>query len=185
MNGDLFDYIRRDAPAPSFDKILRIMLDISSGLDYLHSRTPKIIHRDMKRFAFRIALVLVLCLTSLLRISSSNVLITGRGVAKITDFVRDSFPLLCLFLPLPLTDYLGSCSREELDSIDDQESRWDCELKQKNSGYVCTDNRLVRCTGRHPSCGTGSLAIARRLTATQLAWYFGNACNGICQRRSA
>jgi serine/threonine protein kinase len=65
LNGDLFDYIRRDAPPPSFDKMIKIMLDIASGLDYLHKHTPKIIHRDMK---------------------SSNVLITARGVAKITDF---------------------------------------------------------------------------------------------------
>lgn len=49
MNGDLFDYIRADAPAPSLDKILKIALDIAKGLDYLHNRSPKIIHRDMKR----------------------------------------------------------------------------------------------------------------------------------------
>lgn len=49
LNGDLFDFIRRDAPVPSFDKMLKIMSDIAAGLDYLHSRTPKIIHRDMKR----------------------------------------------------------------------------------------------------------------------------------------
>lgn len=51
LNGDLFDFIRRDAPTPSFDKILKVMLDIANGLDYLHNCKPKIIHRDMKRWA--------------------------------------------------------------------------------------------------------------------------------------
>lgn len=41
------------------------MLDIARGLAYLHTRKPSIIHRDCK---------------------SSNILITRKGVAKITDF---------------------------------------------------------------------------------------------------
>ena len=41
------------------------MLDIAKGLEYLHVRKPSIIHRDCK---------------------SSNILITSKGVAKITDF---------------------------------------------------------------------------------------------------
>lgn len=41
------------------------MLDIARGLAYLHTRKPSIIHRDCK---------------------SSNILITKKGVAKITDF---------------------------------------------------------------------------------------------------
>ena len=49
MNGDLFDFIRSDAPVPSLDKVLKIAVDVAKGLDYLHNRTPKIIHRDMKR----------------------------------------------------------------------------------------------------------------------------------------
>lgn len=56
LNGDLFDYVRRDAPVPPFERILKVMLDIASGLDYLHNRTPKIIHRDMKRLGCLIAL---------------------------------------------------------------------------------------------------------------------------------
>ncbi|GAA6004675.1 hypothetical protein JCM10207_000976 [Rhodosporidiobolus poonsookiae] len=63
-NGDLFDYIRKTTPPP-FSAMLDIMLGISKGIEYLHTRKPTIIHRDIK---------------------SSNVLITATGVAKIADF---------------------------------------------------------------------------------------------------
>jgi len=63
-NGDLFDYIR-GVDSPQFVDILGIMLGIAKGIEYLHTRTPSIIHRDIK---------------------SSNVLITSQGVAKIADF---------------------------------------------------------------------------------------------------
>lgn len=63
-NGDLFDYIR-GVESPQFVDILNITLGIAKGIEYLHTRTPSIIHRDIK---------------------SSNVLITSQGVAKIADF---------------------------------------------------------------------------------------------------
>lgn len=63
-NGDLFDYIRNTA-APSDAEVFRILLETARGLEYLHTRTPAIIHRDCK---------------------STNVLITRRKTAKINDF---------------------------------------------------------------------------------------------------
>ncbi|GAC94003.1 hypothetical protein PHSY_001572 [Pseudozyma hubeiensis SY62] len=63
-NGDLFDYIR-NTQAPSDAEVFRILLETARGLEYLHTRTPAIIHRDCK---------------------STNVLITRRKTAKINDF---------------------------------------------------------------------------------------------------
>lgn len=63
-HGDLFDYIRQTPPPPDVH-IFRILLQIARGLEYLHTRTPMVIHRDCK---------------------STNVLITAQGVAKISDF---------------------------------------------------------------------------------------------------
>ncbi|EJU05321.1 kinase-like protein [Dacryopinax primogenitus] len=63
-NGDLYDYIR-NVPPPPLKKVIGIMLDIASGLRYLHELKPAVIHRDCK---------------------SSNILITTAVHAKIADF---------------------------------------------------------------------------------------------------
>ncbi|SNX83874.1 uncharacterized protein MEPE_02582 [Melanopsichium pennsylvanicum] len=63
-NGDLFDYIR-NTPTPSDTEVFRILLETARGLEYLHTRSPPIVHRDCK---------------------STNVLITRRKTAKINDF---------------------------------------------------------------------------------------------------
>lgn len=42
-----------------------MMLDIATGLEYLHGRKPQVLHRDIK---------------------SKNILITDQGRARITDF---------------------------------------------------------------------------------------------------
>lgn len=86
-NGDLFDYVR-NVEAPPDEEIVslrvarteceticaerpapltqfRIMLETARGLEYLHTRSPAIIHRDCK---------------------STNVLVTRNKTAKINDF---------------------------------------------------------------------------------------------------
>ncbi|KAF8306796.1 kinase-like protein, partial [Clavulina sp. PMI_390] len=63
-NGDLFDFIR-NTPPPPLRSVLLMMRDIARGIEYLHLHTPSIIHRDCK---------------------SSNILITAKNTAKITDF---------------------------------------------------------------------------------------------------
>ncbi|WFC97309.1 non-specific serine/threonine protein kinase [Malassezia yamatoensis] len=63
-HGDMFDYIR-NTPAPCDADLFQLLLEIARGLEYLHTRTPMVIHRDCK---------------------STNVLITKDRVAKISDF---------------------------------------------------------------------------------------------------
>ncbi|PWN43399.1 kinase-like protein, partial [Ceraceosorus guamensis] len=63
-NGDLFDYVRNVEPPPA-EEIFRIMLETAKGIEYLHSRDPAIIHRDIK---------------------STNILVTSKKVVKINDF---------------------------------------------------------------------------------------------------
>ncbi|WWD21075.1 hypothetical protein CI109_105556 [Kwoniella shandongensis] len=55
----------RNVPCPTLKRLLGLMLDLSRGLEYLHTRKPSIIHRDCK---------------------SSNILINRQGQAKVGDF---------------------------------------------------------------------------------------------------
>ncbi|CAB4411685.1 unnamed protein product [Rhizophagus irregularis] len=63
-NGDLFDYMRK-VPKPPFTQQIMFMHDIALGITYLHTRRPRIIHRDLK---------------------SMNILISSNLRAKINDF---------------------------------------------------------------------------------------------------
>ncbi|CAG8533801.1 3489_t:CDS:2 [Paraglomus brasilianum] len=63
-HGDLFDYMRR-TPKPTISQQIMFMHDISLGVNYLHTRRPSIIHRDLK---------------------SMNILISINLRAKINDF---------------------------------------------------------------------------------------------------
>src|SRR5690606_3617068 len=45
--GDLYSYIHSDKSI-SWDAILKIAHDIAQGLNYLHSKEPPFIHRDLK-----------------------------------------------------------------------------------------------------------------------------------------
>ena len=64
LHFDLSKYLNTHDNAPLFEK-LSILLDVSSGLLYLHTREPPIIHRDL---------------------SIGNILLTEQLQAKIADF---------------------------------------------------------------------------------------------------
>ncbi|RHY20438.1 hypothetical protein DYB32_010031 [Aphanomyces invadans] len=65
-NGDLFYYLQKRKSVLSWKREkIQLALDIAQGLVYLHSLTPKIIHRDLK---------------------SKNVLLDEKFTAKINDF---------------------------------------------------------------------------------------------------
>ncbi|KFM24056.1 Serine/threonine-protein kinase CTR1 [Auxenochlorella protothecoides] len=63
--GDLYTALRRHPELLAWNNIGRkIALDVALGLNFLHTRRPPILHRDLK---------------------SPNILLTGEGVAKIAD----------------------------------------------------------------------------------------------------
>ena len=62
-NGSLYEFLKRQGKGLKVQKILELLIDIASGLCYLHSK--KIVHRDMK---------------------SLNVLLDEKMVGKVCDF---------------------------------------------------------------------------------------------------
>ncbi|KAG8900605.1 hypothetical protein FRB99_005950 [Tulasnella sp. 403] len=63
VNGDVKNYLKRNKPP--MQKRLQLAHDIAKGLEYLHTRKPPVIHRDVR---------------------ATNCLVTNEGVAAITDF---------------------------------------------------------------------------------------------------
>ena len=64
LDKSLYDFLET-TPKISVQLKMSILSDVSKGLLYLHSHSPKIIHRDL---------------------TACNILLTGSLVAKITDF---------------------------------------------------------------------------------------------------
>eukprot|EP01025_Chloroclados_australasicus_P028487 TRINITY_DN2821_c1_g1_i7.p1 TRINITY_DN2821_c1_g1~~TRINITY_DN2821_c1_g1_i7.p1 ORF type:complete len:1255 (+),score=138.74 TRINITY_DN2821_c1_g1_i7:174-3938(+) len=63
--GDLYNALRQHPDMMSWDKLgKKVALDIALGINYLHTRKPPMIHRDLK---------------------SPNVLLSEEGVAKVAD----------------------------------------------------------------------------------------------------
>ena len=74
LHCDLADFVRKNPDTPLCDQI-HILYDVSKGLDYLHSQSPPLIHRDL---------------------TAPNVLLTEDLVAKIGDLGMSRYidPLL-------------------------------------------------------------------------------------------
>lgn len=63
--GDLYSALRHHPETMKWDKLgKKVALDVALGINYLHSRRPPLLHRDLK---------------------SPNVLLSEEGVAKIAD----------------------------------------------------------------------------------------------------
>jgi serine/threonine protein kinase len=63
--GDLYSALRHHPETMRWDKLgKKVALDVALGINYLHSRRPPLLHRDLK---------------------SPNVLLSEEGVAKIAD----------------------------------------------------------------------------------------------------
>jgi len=57
-NGSLEDYLKHNGPLVSIKDRIQIAIDVAKGLIYLHSRTPKIIHRDLKSANILVSLII-------------------------------------------------------------------------------------------------------------------------------
>lgn len=47
-HGSLDDLLFRDCVVLDRQRVIKIALDVAKGMHYLHSLTPKIMHRDLK-----------------------------------------------------------------------------------------------------------------------------------------
>ena len=74
LHCDLADFVKKNPDTPLSDRI-HILYDVSKGLDYLHSQSPPLIHRDL---------------------TAPNILLTEDHIAKIGDLGMSRFvdPLL-------------------------------------------------------------------------------------------
>lgn len=85
LDCDLEHYIKNSTTEPKVSSIdtVSIMLDVAEGLNYLHSRSPPMVHRDL---------------------ASKNILLTSGKQAKIADLgLAKTFPGVYFTSPKPTT----------------------------------------------------------------------------------